>query len=715
MIRIGVVGDMMPGGALVYEGGVSSDVRTLFSGFDLRVANLECAFGDGSTLCHIKMSDPSLGNIIYAPDAAIRVLKDLNINVVSLANNHSCDLDLDGLSHTIELLDANGIAHFGAGRTADEATRPAVVQVKGKQLCFLGYFPPQWEASYPPDKSRGGLNHFYIDKVISDIRKYSREYDYVFVMPHWGVEHTRLPCVEDVENARRMLSEGAVGVFGSHAHITQAAFSCGKGIVAMNLGNFIFPDRWIKSPRLTCYPSEEERAGHDGSVTWKFPIVNGLTYKRVPRAGRIGLVCDVAVSDSGVGLNKIHTMLDFDHVLKIVPCREDWKVWASEFALKHDVYSVVLKLLRGPKRLVRKVRACFNIPSRIIGKANALRRDRKARKVWYRDFEHFKVTAKPILTKKQKNDAKKYFAQYGFNLCVDWHDYYTSMTGVFSEKYIPADLMYTKIVPYLNYMPFEQAYQDKGVYSRLLPNVRQPECVVQRIHSFYYSGNGVPIEESEAVRLCSDLYHCIIKPTVNSCQGRGVKLFSSEEGRLATGSTVKCLFESYGDNFIVQKRVVQHPFLASLNESSLNTMRVLSLRIGNEIKVLSCAIRIGGRGSITDNGYGGGFCCGLNPDGSFKHIGYRLTTGERIEALQNGVRLDGLQVPSFEKVLAKAKELHMTLPYLRIIGWDFTIDTESEPVFIEMNTLPGIYMMQLCNGPVFGELTDEILKASLAR
>ena len=111
------------------------------------------------------------------------------------------------------------------------------------------------------------------------------------------------------------------------------------------------------------------------------------------------------------------------------------------------------------------------------------------------------------------------------------------------------------------------------------------------------------------------------------------------------------------------------------------------------------------------NGYGGGFCTGIDSNGSLKPHGYRLTTGEHIDKLQNETKLDGLVIPHYDKVLEKAKELALTLPYLRIIGWDFTIDEENEPVFIEMNTLPGIYIMQLCNGPVFGELTDDLLKS----
>lgn len=213
------------------------------------------------------------------------------------------------------------------------------------------------------------------------------------------------------------------------------------------------------------------------------------------------------------------------------------------------------------------------------------------------------------------------------------------------------------------------------------------------------------------IEVCSNLDEAIIKPTINSCQGRGVQLFSTEQGKLKDGTSVEQLLAGYGEDFIIQERVKQHPFLMSLNESSLNTMRILTFRVGNEVKILSTAIRVGGKDSITDNGYGGGFCTGLEKDGTLKPHGYRLTTGEHIDKLQNDMTLEGLKVPHFDKVKAKAKELALTLPYLRIIGWDFTIDEEGEPVFIEMNTLPGIYIMQLCNGPVFGDMTDELLRS----
>lgn len=348
--------------------------------------------------------------------------------------------------------------------------------------------------------------------------------------------------------------------------------------------------------------------------------------------------------------------------------------------------------------------------NRIFRKASLLYWMYKERRSWYNDFQHFKMTAPSVLTPMQKKQVKSYFKKYGFEIKTDWHDYYTSLTGIFSEKYIPADLMYTVIVPYLNYMPFELSYQDKGMYWRTLPNVRKPRTIVQRIHSFYYDGQHKPITEIEALDICLKVQEAIIKPTINSCQGQGVKLITSSDYLQKDGKKLYDLLRNYGDDFILQEKVQQCDFLSSLNESSLNTMRILTLRIGNNILVLSTAIRIGGKGSITDNGYGGGYSCGINEDGTLKETGFRLTTGERVKELQNGTPLKGLTIPHFDKVIDKAKELHLTLPYLRIIGWDFTIDKDFEPVFIELNSLPGIYIMQLNNGPVFGKYTDEILR-----
>ena len=321
MIRLGFVGDVMPGGEFLYHGHIDKRIKDMFGKFDLRIANLESAICDGKTKCHIKINDPKLGNIIFSPEEAICVLKELNINVVSLANNHVCDCDLEGLKNTIEILDKNGIVHFGAGRTKKEAEQPAFIRIKDKSFCFLGYFPPNWEAPYPPTEKNGGLNHFYIDKIISDIERYKKECDYLFVLPHWGKEYTRLPFVSDVIYAKQIIEAGATAVIGSHTHIVQSVLKYKKGLIAMSLGNFIFPDRWIVPPRMTYYPSEEERNLKKHPVVYGFPIVNELSYKKVDDANREGVVLSVDINEQNVEYNLTYTKLDYNHYLNVSPLK----------------------------------------------------------------------------------------------------------------------------------------------------------------------------------------------------------------------------------------------------------------------------------------------------------------------------------------------------------------------------------------------------------
>lgn len=358
------MGDICPGGVLTFSGGVSSEVIEYLDKFDIRVATLESAIGDGSVKCHVKMSDPSLGNIIYSPDGSISILKRLNIDAVSIANNHVCDLDLAGLRHTIELLDANGIAHFGAGVNKEEAEKPAFIYTKGYKVCLLSYFPPNWEASYPPSENEGGLNHFNIDKVLDDIKKYKSLCDYLFVMPHWGLEYSRFPYVKDLENAKRMIMSGADGVVGSHTHIVQPMIKYRGKIIATSLGNFLFPDRYIVPPRQTYYPNKDffvMGGGISVPITYGFPIVTTLTLKIIKPVARIGVICTVTLDGSSQSFRKRFTLLNSENWLRLY--NESKFIRAKLFAIGiimkssfcYKVYNKFIQILRRTNKKLNKI------------------------------------------------------------------------------------------------------------------------------------------------------------------------------------------------------------------------------------------------------------------------------------------------------------------------------------------------------------------------
>ena len=126
-LNIAGVGDIMPGGILDGEAGrfIDDKVIAILNQADIRVGTLETAVGNEPTFYDEKMSRRA--DVIYVKDDALKRLVELDINIVSLANNHFFDLGTEGALHTIQLLDQLGIKHIGAGRDIKEASAPVII------------------------------------------------------------------------------------------------------------------------------------------------------------------------------------------------------------------------------------------------------------------------------------------------------------------------------------------------------------------------------------------------------------------------------------------------------------------------------------------------------------------------------------------------------------------------------------------------------------
>lgn len=319
-----------------------------------------------------------------------------------------------------------------------------------------------------------------------------------------------------------------------------------------------------------------------------------------------------------------------------------------------------------------------------------------------------KLSSDRELTSEQEHEIKKYYKDLlGIDVPLAWHRYFYKRTGVYSPKYIPTSLYYTDIIGRINQMKFERAYSDKNITELLLHGVKQPDTVLKNLNGYYYV-DGQAVDRAKAVSVCKDIDDVIIKPTMQS-HGSGVKKFSSKSGVTSiNGLTVEQLFDSYKENFIVQKVVHQHERMNALNPSSVNTIRILSYRSGMEVLVPYTVIRIGRQGWDIDNETAGGISTKINPDGTLGKYAYGAPGNDMIEKTDTGVVLEGYQIPSYEKAIETIKKLHLQLPHFNLIGWDISIDMEGDPVLIEWNVWPEL--SQSANGPAFGDFTERILK-----
>ena len=80
-------------------------------------------------------------------------LKQLGIDVVSAANNIITSYGDEGFIETIKALDNVGIKHVGGGLNLNEALTPAIFEVKGEKIGFLGFASTSHARSAAPDRA----------------------------------------------------------------------------------------------------------------------------------------------------------------------------------------------------------------------------------------------------------------------------------------------------------------------------------------------------------------------------------------------------------------------------------------------------------------------------------------------------------------------------------------------------------------------------------
>ena len=364
MIKIVGVGDIMPGGLLTDSPDpcANEDIIKMLLDGDVRCGTLECAFGNEPTYDEAKVADR--GNVIYAKDADIRRLKELHIDVVSLANNHFFDLGPDGAQHTIDLLDREGILHCGAGRNLEEAGKPVVLEIQGKKVAFLGFCDTDYNHVYWCTYATGdspGVNPMRGDYVISEIKEYSSQYDFVIVLAHWGSENTFFPCVSIIDMAKKMIDAGASLVLGSHPHCVQSVIEYKGKVIALSLGNFLFPERLIAPPKVTYYPQESI----DYSilpVTDEYPLVNTITLKTLPYLARVGMIvwidgfAKVKMRFSYLSKNNRIAPLDAENERKLIG-----KINKIDMFIRLGVYPLYYKCCRYSAAAISKIKRLIKI------------------------------------------------------------------------------------------------------------------------------------------------------------------------------------------------------------------------------------------------------------------------------------------------------------------------------------------------------------------
>lgn len=322
-----------------------------------------------------------------------------------------------------------------------------------------------------------------------------------------------------------------------------------------------------------------------------------------------------------------------------------------------------------------------------------------------RKREHYRrvreIAPKNVLTKEQKKQIRQYYAPYG-KVDTWYHNFYYQATGRFCVDYLPEDLHYCYVDPYFNDWREAGYLDNKCYYNRMFAGIRQAEEVAVRINGMWFNGDRKPISRQDLDGILQGEPEVVVKKAQGSEGGRGVFFIKGTEFATIEGKI--------RDDIVIQRPLTQHPALAAINPSSVNTIRLISLLTDGKAKVYSGVLRIGVGGARVDNASSGGITCGIAWDGKLKKNAYNVK-GECWQTHPDtGISFEDYEIPGFQKCVDAVQELHIQIPHFRLVSWDFSVDESGQPVLIEANVHYGqLDFHQLNNGPIFGEDTGRIL------
>lgn len=211
---------------------VSNELKSLIQSCDLKVVNFEVPLKP-----EVKLP-PQRRERFFQNDDAPDFLRGLGFNLFSQANNHAFDWSDEGFKKTKAAL---GDAAFGAG-TYEEAYRVKVVEVKGVKIGFLALSFAAYKGVFDDVMNHEGLGCAYINdlRVNHDIMEARKQVDYLFILPHDGIEYIDVPTPEIIARYRDFIDYGADGVIAAHPHCPQGWEEYKGKPIFYSLGNFLF-------------------------------------------------------------------------------------------------------------------------------------------------------------------------------------------------------------------------------------------------------------------------------------------------------------------------------------------------------------------------------------------------------------------------------------------------------------------------------------------
>jgi len=212
-------------------------VRDLFREADIMHVSNEIPFFTG---CPYPKPDAASALVFCSDPKYMDLITDIGTDVIELTGNHFADYGPNAMYETLDIYRANNIPYFGGGQDLQDSLKPALFEVNGNKVAFIGCNKPdvgRFPAATDYQPGAAPCDFEYLPQKINQLKAEG----YVVISTfQWNESYDYLPNPGQRDDFRLMADSGAAIVSGSQAHYAQMMEFYDDAFIHYGLGNLFF-------------------------------------------------------------------------------------------------------------------------------------------------------------------------------------------------------------------------------------------------------------------------------------------------------------------------------------------------------------------------------------------------------------------------------------------------------------------------------------------
>lgn len=181
----------------------------------------------------------------------------------------------------------------------------------------------------------------------------------------------------------------------------------------------------------------------------------------------------------------------------------------------------------------------------------------------------------------------------------------------------------------------------------------------------------------------------ICKP-IHGVNGFGINIFRD------IAESAECTYQELikSGAFVLEELIIQSKEMAVLHAESINTLRLATFKIGEDVIVYGAGLRMGTGSAIVDNAGSGGIYCHINHEYGFVDTNAIDKKGhEYSHHPDTNIRFVGWEIPKWKEAVETVTAMAKVVEGATVISWDLAL-SEKGWCMVEANDVGGPNLLQ---------------------